>query len=81
MDRGVHARFRRWVMAGVWERLFNELSADPDFEYILIDSTICKTHADATGARGGDSSSGDRTLARRSDDENSTRQWTHWDCR
>ena len=50
---GVHARFRRWVMAGVWERLFNELSADPDFEYILIDSTICKTHADATGARGG----------------------------
>ncbi len=24
-------------MAGVWERLFNRLSADPDFEYVLID--------------------------------------------
>jgi hypothetical protein len=40
-------------MTGVWERLFNELSADPDFEYLLIDSTICKAHADATGGRGG----------------------------
>ena len=44
---GAHARFRRW------ERLFNELSADPDFEYVLIDSTICKAHADATGGMGG----------------------------
>jgi transposase len=50
---GVHARFRRWAIAGVWERLFNALSQDPDFEYVLIDSTICKAHADATGARGG----------------------------
>lgn len=50
---GVHARFRRWAIAGVWERLFNALADDPDFEYVLIDSTICKTHADATGARGG----------------------------
>ena len=50
---GVHARFRRWAISRVWERLFNALSADPDFEYILIDSTICKAHADATGGRGG----------------------------
>jgi transposase len=48
----VHARFRRWAIAGVWERLFKELSADPDFEYVLIDSTIRKAHEDATGARG-----------------------------
>ena len=25
----------------------------PDFEYVLIDSTISKVHADATGANGG----------------------------
>ena len=25
----------------------------PDFEYVLIDSTISKVHADATGAKGG----------------------------
>jgi len=25
----------------------------PDFEYVLIDSTISKVHADASGAKGG----------------------------
>lgn len=63
---GAHARFRRWAMAGVWDeegketiqwivsptQVFNALSADPDFEFVLIDSTICKAHADATGGRG-----------------------------
>src|SRR6056297_2997524 len=59
-------------MAGVWERLFNELSADPDFEYVLIDSTICKAHADATGGRG-DSGSRDRAFAWRPDDKDPRR--------
>lgn len=49
----VHARFRRWSHAGVWERLFKTLADTPDFEYVLIDSTICKVHADASGAKGG----------------------------
>ena len=50
---GVHARFRRWSHAGVWERLFQSLADTPDFEYVLIDSTILKAHADASGAKGG----------------------------
>ena len=50
---GVHARFRRWSHAGVWERLFHSLADTPDFEYVLIDSTISKVHADAAGAKGG----------------------------
>lgn len=50
---GVHARFRRWSESGVWSNLFNTLADDPDFEYVLIDSTISKVHADATGAKGG----------------------------
>jgi hypothetical protein len=29
------------------------LADTPDFEYGLIDSTISKVHADATGAKGG----------------------------
>ena len=29
------------------------LSAEPDFEYVLVDATICKTHADATSQKGG----------------------------
>ncbi len=46
--RTVHSRFRRWTPAGVWESLFKAFSQDPDFEYVLVDATICKTHADAT---------------------------------
>src|SRR3546814_14467896 len=38
----VHARFRRWSHKGVWERLFHALADTPDFEYLLIDSTISK---------------------------------------
>ncbi|MDY8109284.1 IS5 family transposase [Fulvimarina sp. 2208YS6-2-32] len=50
---GVHARFRRWSLAGVWQRLFESLAEDPDFEYVLVDSTISKVHADASGAKKG----------------------------
>ena len=49
----VYTRFRRWSRAGVWERLFQELSVDPDFEYVLIDATISKVHADAPSQKGG----------------------------
>ena len=51
--RTAHCRFRRWTQAGVWERLFNALSREPDFECVLVDATICKVHADASGAKGG----------------------------
>ncbi len=47
-----HCRFRRWSLSGVWERLFNALAQEPDFEYVLIDATISKAHADASGAKG-----------------------------
>lgn len=49
----VHTRFRRWSHRGVWERLFHILADTPDFEYVLINSTISKVHADTTGAKGG----------------------------
>lgn len=51
--RTVHCRFRRWTLAGIWDNLFRALSVDPDFEYVLVDATICKAHADASGAKGG----------------------------
>ena len=50
---GVHARFPLWSHAGGWERLFHVLADKPDLEYILLDSTISKVRADATGAKGG----------------------------
>nr|WP_108483565.1 IS5 family transposase [Oceaniglobus ichthyenteri] len=51
--RTAHCRFRRWTLAGVWESLFKALSVEPDFEYVLVDATICKAHADASGGKRG----------------------------
>jgi putative transposase len=51
--RTVHSRFRRWTMTGVRRRLFEALRVDPDFEHVLVDATIRKAHADASGAKGG----------------------------
>ena len=49
----VWKRFRRWALRGVFEKLFEALSDEPDFEYALIDGTIVKVHRHATGAKGG----------------------------
>ena len=49
----VFQRFRRWVRAGVFERLFERVSDEPDFEYALIDGTIVSAHQKASGAKGG----------------------------
>jgi transposase len=49
----VFRRFRRWAQAGIFERLFQILSGDPDFEYALIDGTIIRVHQHGTGAKGG----------------------------
>jgi transposase len=45
-------RFRRWAQTGVFERLFQALSGDPDFEYAIIDGTIIRVHQRRTGATG-----------------------------
>ena len=46
-------RFSRWSEKGVWERMFARLADDPDFEYLIIDSTIVRAHQHASGAKGG----------------------------
>src|SRR5918998_5168587 len=46
-------RFRRWARAGVFERLFERLSDEPDFEYAPIDGAIVTAHRKASGAKGG----------------------------
>ncbi len=46
-------RFRRWAKNGVFERLFEVLSEEPDFEYAMIDGTIVSVHQKASGAKGG----------------------------
>jgi len=49
----IFRRFRRWAQKGVFERLFEALSGEPDFEYALIDGTIVSVHQKASGAKGG----------------------------
>jgi putative transposase len=49
----VFQRFRRWAKKGVWQNIFNVLVEDPDFEYLIIDSTIVRAHQHAAGAKKG----------------------------
>ena len=49
----VFRRFRRWAQGGVFQRIFETVSDDPDFEYVLIDGTIISAHQKASGAKGG----------------------------
>ena len=49
----VFRRFSRWSRKGVWQRVFETLCDDPDFEYLIIDSTIVRAHQHASGAKGG----------------------------
>jgi transposase len=49
----VFQRFRRWVRGGVFDRIFERVSDEPDFEYALIDGTIVTAHQKASGAKGG----------------------------
>ena len=49
----VFKRFRRWVKADTFYRMFKALSADADCEYAMIDGTIVKVHRSGQGAKGG----------------------------
>ena len=49
----VYNRFRDWVKAGVFERIFEAVSDDPDMEYAMVDGTIAPVHRDGHGAKGG----------------------------
>lgn len=73
-------RFRRWVQADVFKRIFDALSDQPDMEYAMIDVSgrtpcvresprkIVKVHRHGMGAKGG-SKPGHRQIQRRLDDE------------
>ncbi len=49
----VFRRFSRWSTKGVWWRIFEAMSDDPDFEYLIVDSTIVRAHQHAAGAKKG----------------------------
>ncbi len=47
----VFRRFSRWSEKGVWRRMFEAMSDDSDFEYLIVDSTIVRAHQHASGAQ------------------------------
>ena len=49
----VFRRFSRWSRKGVWWRIFEAMSDDTDFEYLIVDSTIVRAHQHAAGAKKG----------------------------
>ncbi len=46
-------RFRDWVKADVFKRIFDALSDDPDMEYAIVDAPIVKVRRHGQGAKGG----------------------------
>src|ERR1700722_2697492 len=44
-------RFSRWGPKGVWRRIVAAVSDDPDFEFLIIDSTSVRAPQHAAGAK------------------------------
>jgi len=51
--KSAHKRFTRWAQAGLWERIFKVLLADPKNTWVMIDSTIVRAHQQAACGKGG----------------------------
>jgi transposase len=49
----IFKRYRDWVQADVFKRLFDAVSDEPDMEYAMVDATIVKVHRHGQGAKGG----------------------------
>lgn len=49
----VYSRFRLWSQDDTFKDLFEHLSADADMQDLSIDSTSCKAHQHAAGAKRG----------------------------
>jgi transposase len=55
----VYTRFRRWTLAGVWERIFAavqrqaDAAGQLDWTVHFVDGTVIRAHQHAAGARGG----------------------------
>ena len=47
----VHERFKSWKDKGILEAVFTELSKGCDMQDLSIDSTSCKAHQHAAGAK------------------------------
>lgn len=51
--KSLRKRFTRWAKAGVWERVFDSPTADPDNDYLTLDSSLVRAHQQAAAGKGG----------------------------
>lgn len=51
--QSVYTLFRRWEQAGIFGRMLNVLSADPDDESVMIDASIIRVHQHGADAKRG----------------------------
>ena len=49
----IFKRYRDWVKADVFQRLFEAASDEPDMEFAMVDGTIVKVQRHGQGAKGG----------------------------
>ena len=49
----VFKRYESWAKKDRWHQIFDVLAQNPDFEYVMIDSTIVRAHQHAAGGKGG----------------------------
>ena len=49
----IFKRYRDWVKADVFKRLFDAASDEPDMEFAMVDGMIVKVHRHGQGAKGG----------------------------
>ena len=55
----VYTRFRRWTLAGVWDRIFAAIQRQADAAGLVdwtvhfVDGTVIRAHQHAAGAKGG----------------------------
>lgn len=68
----VYSRFRRWQIAGIWDKILEHVSIEPDWESVMIDATIVRVHQHGSGAKGGPQAS-NRAFSWRTNHQNSRR--------
>ena len=73
----VFQRFNRWAKKGVWQRIAEALSDDPDLEWVMIDSTVVRAHQHAAGQKGGETTN-NLDAAREDSAPRSTLRSTGW---
>jgi transposase len=48
--QSVKRRYYRWIEMGVLNRIFEAVAAEPDLEWVMLDATVIRAHAQAAGA-------------------------------